>query len=145
MTELMSEYQKIELAWRTLPPEDAEIFILHHWGDPKHPDPTRRIHWTYSQIAAHLTRGRFGQQMSFSTISKSLKRSAPLMLAAAIEEDARLRVSCITGTEGLSEDDVPANWRITLQFGHEAKGRVDTTAKKAIGATVRRQERQDAA
>jgi len=119
----------ISLAFERLPRRHAEIFVWHHFGKPDE-DGQWSAKWTYSELS------RWYDNMSFSTITASLKQSAKIM-QAAVETAYSLGVPLFVTP---ADDETPLDFRIWLQFGSESKPRIDPTAQAAVGKIHRRDE-----
>jgi len=136
----LSEQQIIDLAFTWLNHRDAEIFVWHHFGR-KLPGQPRSPKWTFGELSRHF------KGMSFSTVTKSLRTSAKVMLEARRRlEETMVDVVAI---EGLTEDKAPMNFTITRQVGSIALPGIDITSKLVLTrinrAEERAMERQNAA
>ena len=122
MAELLSDQQKIGIVQDlvqagTLTRQDAEIYLLREFGTATEPP------YRYNKIKRHFKIG--GTQAA-----TALRRSRPIVdRAFAVSLQSMLRR---VTTEGLTEDQTPLDFGITLQFGSRASTREDMTAKTAL-------------
>lgn len=123
----LSDIQIHQIAHRVLLDRDAQIFIWHHWGRPE----TRSPKWTFGQLASHF-------RISFSDVTRSLRESDKTM-RQEVQAVMDTMLRHVQVTEGVAEEDLQPEFRITLQFGHHAAPRVDVTQKEVVVRMLRQQ------